>query len=78
MWFIRFMRSVSGRLLRVALGVWLIAFGATHESLFGLVLMMAGTVPAVTGLAGIYLLEEVMKGRRARGLPAGRPSERRA
>lgn len=78
MWFIRFMRSVPGRLLRVALGVWLIAFGATHPSLLGLVLMMVGMVPAVTGFAGICLLEEVMKGPRARRLPAGRPSERRA
>lgn len=31
MWFIRFMRSVPGRLLRVALGVWLIAFGAARR-----------------------------------------------
>jgi hypothetical protein len=62
----------------VALGVWLIAFGATHPSLFGLVLMMVGIVPAVTGFAGISLIEEVMKGRRAPGLPAGRPREHRA
>jgi hypothetical protein len=72
------MRSVPGRLLRVALGLWLIGFGATHPSLFGLVLMMVGMVPAVTGFAGISLIEEVMKGWRARRLPAGRPSERRA
>jgi hypothetical protein len=78
MGFIRFRRFVPGRLLRVALGVWLIAFGATHESLFGLVLMMAGMVPAVTGLAGISLIEEVMKSRRTSHPPAGRPRERSA
>lgn len=76
MWFIRFMRSAPGRLLRVAMGVCLIGFGATHPSLFGLVLMMVGMVPAVTGFAGISLIEEVMKGRRTRRLPAGRPIER--
>jgi hypothetical protein len=58
------------------MGAWLIGFGATHPSLFGLVLMMVGMVPAVTGFAGISLIEEVMKGRRTRRLPAGRPSER--
>jgi hypothetical protein len=78
MCFIRFMQSVPGRLLRVALGVWLIAFGATHVSLLGLVLMMVGIVPAVTGFAGICLLEEVMKGQPARHVRAGRPSEHRA
>ena len=76
--FIGFMRSVPGCLLRVALGVWLIGLGATHPSLFGLVLMMVGVVPTVTGFAGISLLEEVMKGRRAHRLPAGRPSARSA
>ena len=76
--FIGFMRSMPGRLLRVALGVWLIGFGATHPSLFGLVLMMVGVVPIVTGFAGISLLEAVIEGRRARRPPAGRPSERRA
>ena len=72
MWFMRFMKSVPGRLLRVALGVWLIGFGATHPSLLGLVSMMVGMVPAVTGFAGISLLEEVMKGPRARRVPAPR------
>ena len=76
--FIGFMRSVPGRLLRVALGVWLVGFGATHPSLFGLVLMMVGVVPIVTGLAGISLFEEVVKSWPARRPPAGRPSERRA
>lgn len=76
--FVRFMRSVRGRAMRVAVGLWLIAYGATHPSLLGLVLMMVGTVPAVTGLAGICLIEEVIRSRRTRSLPAGRPREHRA
>jgi hypothetical protein len=72
------MRSVPGRVLRVAIGLWLIAYGFTTASLFGLVLMMAGMVPAVTGLAGICLIEEVIKSRRTWNLPAGRPREHRA
>ena len=78
MWFVRFMRSVPGRVLRVAVGLWLIAYGATHASLVGLVLMMVGMVPAVTGLAGICLIEEVIKSRRTWHLPASRPHEHRA
>jgi hypothetical protein len=78
MWFVRFMRSMPGRVLWVALGLWLIVYGATHASLFGLVLMMAGMVPAVTGLADISLIEEVIKSRRTRNLPAGRPREHSA
>lgn len=78
MWFVRVMRSVLGSALQVALGLWLVAYGSTHASLFGLVLMMAGMVPAVTGLAGIGLIEEVIKSRRTSHLPAGRPREHSA
>ena len=77
MWFIEFMRSVPGLVLRAALGVWLITYGSTHASLLGLVLMMVGMVPAVTGLTGICLIGEVMKSRRASQLPAVRPREHR-
>jgi hypothetical protein len=52
MWFVRFMRSMPGRVLQVATGLALIVYGSTQGSLFGLVLMMVGMVPAVTGLAG--------------------------
>jgi hypothetical protein len=76
--FVRFMRSFRGRALRVAVGLWLVAYGATHPSLLGLVLMMVGMVPAVTGLAGICLIEEVIKSRRTSHLPAGRPREHHA
>jgi len=64
MWSTSFMRSIPGRVLRVAAGFWLIGYGATHPSLFGLVLMMVGMVPAVTGLAGISLCEDVLARRR--------------
>ena len=78
MWVVRFMRSVPGRVLRVALGFWLISYGLTHASLLGLVLMMVGIVPAVTALAGICLLEEVVKGMRAHRPPPGQPHGRHA
>jgi hypothetical protein len=76
--FVTFMRSVPGRVLRVAAGLWLIAYGATHASLLGLVLMMVGMLPAVTGLAGICLIEEVIKSRRTWNPPAGRSREHHA
>lgn len=75
MWVVSFMRSAPGRVLRVALGLWLIAYGATHPSLAGLVLMMVGVVPVVTAVAGICLLEEALKGMRAYRASAGRPRE---
>lgn len=76
--FTTFYRSVPGRVLRMGLGVSLVAYGGTHPSLAGLVLMMLGMVPMVTGLAGICLLEGVVHSRGARHLPAGSPRERRA
>lgn len=78
MWFARFQRSIPGRVLCAGLGLSLVAYGGTHPSLFGLVLMMVGMVPMVTGLAGICLLEEVVHRRRAKDRPPGRPRERRA
>ena len=78
MWVVRFLRSMPGRVLRVALGLWLIAYGTTHASLLGLVLMMVGIVPAVTGVAGICLLEELLKGMSAHRPQAGDPHERHA
>ncbi len=75
--YINFLRSTPGRISRVVVGVALVAYGASHPSLLGLVLMMAGIVPAITGIAGICLLEEVMKSREAR-LAQHRPGEGRA
>jgi hypothetical protein len=63
----------------VVIGFVLIYYGATHPSLFGIVLMMIGMVPAVTGIAGVCLLDELMKAWRPRVAPtAGRPHEGRA
>ena len=76
--FVNFLRSTAGRVLRVIAGLALIAYGSTHASLVGLVLMMIGMVPMVTGLAGIYLIEEVIKTGGARQVPARRPREHRA
>jgi hypothetical protein len=75
---IDFLRSTQGRVFRVALGLALIAYGATHVSLTGLVLMMVGMVPAVTGIAGICLLEEIVKSRERRHVTPRQPRERRA
>jgi len=51
----RFLRSTPGRLLGLGVGLSLIVYGGTHPSLAGLVLMMVGMVPLVTGFAGICL-----------------------
>lgn len=67
MWCVRFPRSTGGRVLCVAAGLSLIVYGATHPSLLGLVLMMAGMVPAITGLAGIGLRGGVWPVARLRG-----------
>lgn len=75
---IDFLRSTQGRVFRIAVGVALIAYGATHVSLAGLVLMMVGIVPAVTGIAGICLLEELVKSRERRHITPRRPREHRA
>ena len=78
MWFVRFMRSMAGRVLKVAVGLALVAYGSTQGSLVGLVLMMVGMVPAVTGVAGICLLDEFVRSRDASELGAVRPREHRA
>jgi hypothetical protein len=52
---IDFVRSPLGRVTRVALGFALIAYGSILASLVGLVLMMVGMVPAVTGLVDMCL-----------------------
>lgn len=73
----KFLRSMPGRILRVVAGLSLIVYGGMHPSLPGLVLMMVGMVPAVTGLAGICLLDEIRQRPRAGDLPPGHPRERR-
>lgn len=72
---IEFLRSTPGRIVRVVLGFALIYYGATHASLLGIVLMMIGMVPAVTGIAGICLLDELIKARAGVAPAHGRPRE---
>ncbi len=64
MWLIQFMRSTPGRIVRVVFGVWLMLHGALSGTVFGLVLMMIGIVPAVTGIAGVCLADAFMRGHR--------------
>ena len=56
---VHLLRSNAGRLLKVAIGVWLLAAGTTVATLGGLVMMMAGVFLAVTGLAGICFTDGV-------------------
>ena len=56
---VHFLRCKAGRLLKVAVGVWLLAEGVTFATLGGLVMMMAGVFLAVTGLAGIWFKDGV-------------------
>jgi len=72
------LKSAPGRIAKVAFGVWLIIYGGTHASMWGLVLMMVGIVPAVTGIAGICLLEELLKAPRAGRAKTGHPREHHA
>jgi len=78
MWCAQFLRSMPGRIVLVLVGLSLVVWGSRHPSLTGLVLMMAGMVPTVTGIAGICLLDEVRRSRRAGNLSAGQPREGRA
>lgn len=64
MWLIRFMRSTPGRITKAVIGVWLMLLGALSGTLAGLVLVMVGIVPAVTGIAGICLIDEIGKAQR--------------
>ena len=69
---IDFLRSPLGRVARVMIGIALIAYGTILASLVGLVLMMVGMVPAVTGLVDMCLL-----GERARPCKAYEPDQER-
>ena len=75
---IRFMKSAPGRIIKVAIGFWLIAFGGQQASMWGLVLMMVGVVPAVTGIAGICLIEEFVTSRLSGRTEAHQPREHHA
>lgn len=53
MWFINVMQSFAGRVLKIALGIWLLVEGSAGASLAGLVMMMGGVVLTVTAIANI-------------------------
>lgn len=76
--FVNFFRSTPGRVLRVAVGFALLAYGATQVTLTGLMLMMVGVVPTVTGLASLCLPDEVARTREAADAVRGRTRESRA
>lgn len=76
--FVKFLRSTPGRVLRVFVGFVLIAYGATQVTLVGLILMMVGVIPTVTGLASLCLPDEVARTREAAEAMRGRTRERRA
>ena len=75
---IRFLTSMPGRILKVAIGFWLIVYGGQQASMWGLVLMMIGVVPAVTGIAGICLIEEFVKASGGGRRKTPRPREHHA
>jgi hypothetical protein len=60
MWLISILRSPPGRVLKAALGAWLLIQGLLMATLAGLVMMMSGVVLVVTALANVCLLEEAV------------------
>lgn len=78
MTFIRFLRSVPGRVLRIVIGLLLMMYGATQASMVGLIMMIVGMVPAVTAIAGVCLIEEVVMALRAHYVPPNHAGEHRA
>jgi len=55
--FVAFMQSMTGRILRIVVGVALIAIGLlVVKDVWGIVLAVIGLVPLIAGLAGICWL----------------------
>ena len=50
---IRFLQTRTGRAVRVALGLLLLAYGSLTFTFPGVVAMMAGVMSLVTGVAGL-------------------------
>ena len=69
MWLITVLCSPPGRVLKAALGAWLLVQGLLMATFTGLVMAMCGVVLVVTALANVCLLEEAVAvwagGRRA-------------
>jgi hypothetical protein len=62
MWLVMFLRSKMVHVLGAGLGAWLIVHGLALTTLDGLVMMMAGIVLAVTGLADMCFSEKSANG----------------
>lgn len=55
--FMMFMQSTAGRLLRIAVGVALIALGAfVVQGFWGYALVLIGLIPLAAGLIGVCLI----------------------
>jgi len=55
--FVAFMQSMTGRILRIVVGVALIAIGLlVVKDVWGIVLAVIGLVPLIAGLAGVCLV----------------------
>ena len=56
-----FMASGAGRLLRIAVGAGIIAWGwSRHEQTVGIILMVVGLVPLLAGLFNVCLLAPII------------------
>ncbi len=55
---IQFMQSVTGRTIRVILGIILLALGllVMHGGVWGIIVALIGLIPLVAGLFGVVLI----------------------
>ena len=59
--FVVFMASTAGRWVRIVAGVALIAWGWTmHQTTTGIVLMVVGLVPLLTGVFNVCLIAPII------------------
>jgi Inner membrane protein YgaP-like, transmembrane domain len=55
--FVTFMQSTTGRILRIVVGIVLIALGLLAvQGVWGIVLAVVGLVPLIAGLGGVCLV----------------------
>jgi Protein of unknown function (DUF2892) len=59
--FVVFMASTAGRWVRIVAGVALIAWGWTmHQTTTGIILMVVGLVPLLTGVFNVCLIAPII------------------
>lgn len=59
--FVTFMQSMTGRILRIVVGVALIAIGLlVVKDVWGIVIAVVGLVPLIAGLGGICLVAPLL------------------